>query len=65
MYQNMHMYPTDLWKQIYLGLGRSRTGSGKRWTSEFIKDDACLDEENCPISTSLSIIPLLNKSDCV
>ena len=37
--------------------GRSRTGSGERWTSEFVKNEACLEEGNCPISTSLSIIP--------
>ena len=45
--------------------GRSRTGSGWRWTSEFVKNEACLEEGNCPISTSLSIIPLLDKYDCV
>ena len=37
--------------------GRSRTGSGKRWTSEFDKDEDCLEEGNCLISTSLCIIP--------
>ena len=45
--------------------GHSRTGSGKRWTSEFVKDEACLEEGNCLISTSLSIIPLLDEYDCV
>ena len=43
--------------------GRSKTDSGKRWTSEFVKDEACLEEGNCLISTSLSIIPLFDKYD--
>ena len=32
---------------------------------KFSKDKACLEEGYCPISTSLSIIPLLDKYDCV